>query len=229
MTGSSKSKKKRYCLIAIVIIIAILITAVQISYMYSSLEENTGIGSRIQSNDSTAENIKDVLPIYSHDEMNYYLNAYYLNFDFAGTYYKPMNDRKLIRTSDLIVRGTVKEILPGYETTESLYYNTIRYGNLNRNAVYHNVVIEVEEIYKGPTDIETITMKRVGGITETRVLFDMATFDYRIGDEIVVYLKEIENDGDEKIYTYTHPSRSELFVYENRYWTVDGKEYELIY
>jgi hypothetical protein len=229
MKDSSKSKKMKYFLTAIVIIICILGAAFQIAYMYQIFEENTGIGSRIISNDSVTVNIKDVLPTYSEDEINYYLNKYYPNVDSATTYYRPMNDRKLIRNSDLIVRGTVKEILPAYETTESLYYNTIRYGNLNRNAVYHNVVIEVEEVYKGPSTTETITMKRIGGITETRVFFDMGTFDYRIGDEIVVYLKEIDNDPDGKIYTYTYPNRGELFVYENRYWTIEGKEYEVVY
>ena len=170
-----------------------------------------------------------MLPIYSNDEIDSYLNKYYPNIDFASTYYEPMTDRKLIRNSDLIVRGTVKEILPAYETTESLYYNAIRYGVLSRNAVYHTVVVEVEEVYNGPTDIETVAIKRIGGITETRAFLDTSTFDYRIGDEIVVYLKEIEDDGNEKTYTYTYPNRGELFVYENRYWTVDGKEYGLVY
>jgi hypothetical protein len=226
MTDSAKSKKRTYCLIAAVIILGLILQA---AYTYCYFGDSIGDGSRILSNDSIAENIKDVLPIYSNDEINDYLNKYYPNIDSAGTYYGPMNDGKLIRNSDLIVRGTVKEMLPAYETTESMYYNALRYGVLSRNAVYHNVVIEVEEVYKGPTDIETLTMKRVGGITETRAFLDTGTFDYRIGDEIVVYLKEIEDDGNEKIYTYTYPNRGELFVYENRYWTVDGKEYELIY
>jgi len=225
MTNLPNSKKIKYCLIAAILIFGIVF---QISYMYQVFGDNIGAGSRIISNDSIAVNIKDVLPIYSEDELNYYVNKYYPNIDFAGTYYGPMTDRKLIRNSDLIIRGTVIEVPPAYETQKPSYHNVIHHNVLSRDVIYHNVIVEVKDVYKGSPNIETIKMERIGGVIETRAYIN-SVFNYRVGDEVILYLKEIETNGDEKIYGAAYPTRGELFVYENRYWDVDGKEYELIY
>jgi len=86
-----------------------------------------------------------------------------------------------ITRADLVVRGTVKEVLPGH-------WDTI--------FTYHGMIVEVDEIYKGRTESQTITVRLIGGVSEGRVLLHTDSFNYHENDQVILYLSKLDSKDE---------------------------------
>ena len=126
--------------------------------------------------------------------------------------YMPMNDELMVESSDLIIKGTVKEILsPYWDVKNSKQSRLISQSISNFDdsddeiaIIYHDVVIDVNEILKGELEEESqeIHLQKMGG-TVGNVKLTTQIPDYDINQEVLLYLLKSENMTNGKSY-YTY-------------------------
>ena len=162
----------------------------------------------------------DIPQIYTKEKLDEYLNTYD-NVSMISPHYAYMSKRKMTRNSDLIIRGTIQEISSGYRDTNDGSAQDI-YSSV---FIYHDVVIEINEIYKGPADTKTVTVRRVGGVVDDAAVICLETFDYLENDEVVMYLSHFPNSTGSKYYV-THP-RGEVLVYHDILLNAKGERVNL--
>jgi len=101
----------------------------------------------------------------------------YDHFSSVNFHHVTLSEKKMVKNSDLIIRGEVKEILPAKRDPIS-------------NYIYHELIIEVEKQYKGSLKSDTVVVRQLGGIVDNSAFIYHSTFYYRPGDEVVMYLYE---------------------------------------
>lgn len=104
---------------------------------------------------------------------------------YLFSYLAPLNEEELIEKADLIVKGEVKKNLPAVWNTE----NGILKSNddINDYSMYHDVVIEIEEVYKGEIDTKEIYVRKVGGVIDNTHIITNSK-EYNEGEKVILYL-----------------------------------------
>ena len=124
--------------------------------------------------------------------------------------YEHINDSELIDRSDLVIKGRVKEIPPTEWTTADgrpLSQDNIQ--DVNILHLFHSVIVEVDEVYKGELKTDEIIIHKSGG-TSDNIRITTSNPDYREDDEVILYLREkIDGSG---VYVQTHDGSSQIFV-----------------
>lgn len=197
-------------------------------YFYQIYKNQIAGGSKIMDNPSIGELDQDYWVsrdfVLSSDENNFNLRQIpektiltQSDYDFE-TYvdilYIPLDDVEMIDFSDLIVKGHVKEITPAWWNTvdgkkptedKMLEYN-----------LYHNIVIEVDEVYKGKLTDNTkeVTICQIGG-TFNGVRQTSSIPNPYIGEEVIFYLVE-ESLNNNKNPTYIQVNeKGQIFVIDD--------------
>ena len=127
-------------------------------------------------------------------------------------FYVPLSDDQMVEYSDLIIKGVVKEIsLPWWNTSDGsipLPENMLEY------SLFHDVIVEVDTIYKGNLEnTSEIVVRQVGGeLGSVRQTTSVPQF-YE-GESVLLYLIKEQNpnnsDGSE-YYTLIN-EKGQLFV-----------------
>ena len=127
--------------------------------------------------------------------------------------YEPLDDSELIDQSDLIIKGRVKEILPTEWTTEdgrSISQNNIQ--DVNILTLFHSVVVEVDETYKGELKTDEIIIHKSGG-TSDNIRITTSNPEYYENEEVILCLKEgIDDSG---VYYYQINAGSQIFIIDD--------------
>ena len=125
--------------------------------------------------------------------------------------YEPISDSELLDRSDLVIKGRVKEILPTEWTTADgrpLSQNNIQDVDILR--LFHSVVVEVDETYKGEVKTNEILIRKSGG-TFDNIRITTSNPDYYENDEVILYLRE-KTDDSGVVYAQTHDGGSQIFI-----------------
>jgi len=125
--------------------------------------------------------------------------------------YMPLNDSKMIDLSDLIIKGRVKEIRPTEWTTtdgKSISKNNIH--DVDTLSLFHYVVVEVDEIYKGELKTNEIIICKSGGISDN-IRISTSNPEYYENEEVILCLEEEIDDSGFVCYIQTN-GRSQIFV-----------------
>ncbi|WP_223068304.1 hypothetical protein [Paenibacillus caui] len=100
------------------------------------------------------------------------------------------NQRTLINDSSVIVKGTVREILPSKWSNPNF-----EKGKDVRNIIQTDILVNVENVYKNkPYDDKVITVRIDGGTIGNKTLVSEGFPDFVEGEEVVLFLSE--DDGD---------------------------------
>ena len=97
---------------------------------------------------------------------------------------------ELVDDSSVIIKGTVKEILPSKWSNPDFIK-----GNNIRNIIQTDIIVNISEVYKGePYNKESIAVRiNKGKVDDTEVVSDGYP-DFIIGEEVVLFLSEDEGD-----------------------------------
>ena len=146
------------------------------------------------------------LPLYSKD-LGFYLDTYNGNVRAITIHYVRLSERKMMRDSDLIIRGEIIEILPAkWDTADG------EAPESSPKMTYHELIIQVDKCYKGSVKGDTVTVKKRGGGVDGFALIDLDSFNYQPGDEVIMYLAKDSNaTGSNPSYRIFHP-RCEIIV-----------------
>ena len=144
--------------------------------------------------------------------------------------YIPFSNEELIEQSDLIVRGTIQAALPAEWATNDGTAPKYKYvKDPYSYAMYHDVVVKVDEVFKGSADDE-IVIRQTGGSVDGTAIIDMDSINYLKGDEAILYLKEGAHSTDLFPYYIAIPVQGELLVIDeecvNPYGQVVYSEYK---
>jgi len=148
------------------------------------------------------------LPAYTKDVIDSYLDAYNGNVRTIAADHVWVSERKMIHTSDLIIRGKVKEVSSGkWDTADG---KAPPEGS--PRITYHELTIEVDRCYKGYIKDDIVTIKKLGGGVDDFALLDLDSFYYQPGDEVIMYLCKNSNAaGTNQSYSVFHP-KGEIIV-----------------
>jgi hypothetical protein len=96
----------------------------------------------------------------------------------------------LIGSSDIIIRGTVKEILP------SVWSNPgFKKGNSIRNILTTDIVIEIKKIFKGiPYDNKNIIVRIEKGYDDSTTAISDGYPDFKPEENVILFLSNDESD-----------------------------------
>jgi len=123
--------------------------------------------------------------------------------------YEPISDSEVIDQSDLIIKGRVKEILPTEWTTPD--GRPVTHNNIfeaDTFSLFHSVVVEVDETYKGELQTNEIIIHKLGG-TSGNIKVITSNPNYYENEGVILYLKEgIDDSGT----YYTQIGRSQIFL-----------------
>ncbi|WNY24737.1 matrixin family metalloprotease [Methanolapillus millepedarum] len=127
----------------------------------------------------------------------------------------PISDDLMVEKSDLIIRGTVKSIMPAEWSTN----NKLAPKDTSDYVIYHDVMIDVEEIYKGnlSKDVDSIYVRKIGGIADN-VEMITDSVDYYEGEEVILYLSEDTNSLTKDIgpkHYFEIDKKGQLFIIDN--------------
>ncbi|WNY24896.1 hypothetical protein [Methanolapillus millepedarum] len=98
--------------------------------------------------------------------------------------------------SSLIIIGTVKEVLPARWSTDSGLSPTEEDKKSifpSQHGIYHDIAIEVEEVYKGDLpnkDNNIVYVRQVGGTADGYNLENLDGTDLYKGERVILYLLE---------------------------------------
>jgi len=110
--------------------------------------------------------------------------------------YKSQSD--LTRDSDVIIKGTVKEILPSKWSNPGM-----KKGDSVRNILQTNVVVNIEEIIKGtPYNSEEINVRINKGETDDDIVISDGYPDFINGEEVLLFLSTDNSDVANKNENY---------------------------
>jgi len=161
---------------------------------------------------------------FSKKVIDEYLNKYE-NVRAMTFLYEERTDADLVNYSDLIVCGTITEISSGYwETADGLPPSK---EELFRYPIFHDIIIEVDDVYKGKIDNQTITIKQIGGVVDGYVLLNLDSFNYQKDNQVLLCLSEkLDSKGDNAYYSIIHGG--EMLVMDNGLlYDSSGNEVEL--
>ncbi|MDR0767923.1 MAG: matrixin family metalloprotease [Methanosarcinales archaeon] len=157
------------------------------------------------------------------EEMENYLNLRHIPVEIQNdkTYdielgivicYPFFNDEQIIDLPDLIMRGHVKEITASQWNTSDGKMPAEK--NILEYHLFHDVIIEIEEIYKGELTGNTkdITVRQMGGSLDN-VRQTASVSEYYVGEEIILYLvKGNLKDGNNNAFYTIVSEKGQLFV-----------------
>ncbi|WNY27592.1 matrixin family metalloprotease [Methanolapillus ohkumae] len=132
--------------------------------------------------------------------------------------YQPISKEDLANNADLIVRGKVINVLPAYWNTDDGFAPSDKYGEESQKyEIYHDVVIEINEIYKGKTENKTVIFRQIGGAVDNTIRINLDSINYQKNDDVILYLyKDIENTKVSKSeFYFAYPVQGELLVLDN--------------
>ena len=128
--------------------------------------------------------------------------------------YDLMNDSELIDRSDLIIKGRVKEILPTeWTTTDGRPLSQNNMQDVNILHLFHSIVVEVDETYKGELKTDEIIIHKSGG-TFDNIRITTSNPDYYENEEVILYLREKPVDSG-VVYIQTHDGGSQIFIIDD--------------
>jgi len=158
--------------------------------------------------------------IYHKKLIDEYLNNYddvtvsKFTYDLSEQKYSKSN-------SDLIIKGTIKEVSSGYwkDGLDPDKYNP------HVHQIYRDVIVEIDDTYKGDITDKTITLKQYGGIVGGIVQINLDTFNYQEGDEVVMHLiKEQDSKGTFSFHALPH---GEFLIHDEILLTSHGEVMKL--
>ncbi|WP_338102244.1 matrixin family metalloprotease [Methanolapillus millepedarum] len=175
--------------------------------------------------DDTA-GIRALYPSYRHssngvlDNVEIYVNATI----------EPMTEEEMAEKATLIVKGSVKEILPAQWDTSDGSDPSIRTKDTYSTEgymLYHDTVIEVDKIYKGKLSEESgkIIVRLPGGSTGSITMIDDNSAQYSKGEQVLLYLFEDTGTrsyslGPEHYFAY--PRQGQIFIDNESKIAVNG-------
>ena len=129
-----------------------------------------------------------------------------------------MTEEEMENRADLIVYGTVKEILPAQWDTPDGSDPSIQTKNMYSTEgyqLYYDTLIVVEDIYKGELESKEIYVRSSGGSTDKVKMICDSSAVYNENDKVILYLFEdngtrSQNLGPEHYFAY--PKQGQLFV-----------------
>ncbi|MCL2549514.1 MAG: matrixin family metalloprotease, partial [Methanimicrococcus sp.] len=127
--------------------------------------------------------------------------------------YPPMDDNQMVDFSDLIIRGYVKGISSSWWNTSDGERPTTE--EMSSYYLFHDVVITVDEVYKGEINKREITVRQMGGSLDD-VHQTTSDQQYYEGEEVILYLVEgTSNDTAKPKHYYQINERAQLFVVDD--------------
>ncbi|WNY25972.1 matrixin family metalloprotease [Methanolapillus millepedarum] len=126
--------------------------------------------------------------------------------------YVSLSEDLMVNASDLVVRGKVKEVLPGQWNTQDGESPSIK--EMSKYDIFHDVIIEVDDVYKGNFSGKEIRVRRIGGIVDN-VKQTLDTRDYIVGDEVILYLIEgsdVSSSNDKSVCYSELNNDGQLFI-----------------
>jgi hypothetical protein len=106
------------------------------------------------------------------------------NLEIASGIIIPFTLNQIIEGADVIISGTVSDILPSEE------------GPLLRDNddtfIYTDVIINVNTCYIGQVEYDTIAIRTRGGRIGNNVLIDENSPEFKIGEQVVLYLADLD-------------------------------------
>ncbi|MDV0446992.1 hypothetical protein MsAg5_08600 [Methanosarcinaceae archaeon Ag5] len=143
--------------------------------------------------------------------------------------YAEVSDQELAQKADLVIRGTVKGELPAhwvsFDKAEPVVKkeNSISIGN---NQIVHDVVISVDDVYKGKLSENEIYIRQIGGTLDGITMVCDDQTEYSEGESVILYL--FGSDVDQKTgrtFRYVHP-QGELKIVDEK-TAVNGFDQEI--
>ncbi|MDR2944869.1 MAG: hypothetical protein LBU81_07320 [Methanosarcinales archaeon] len=142
------------------------------------------------------ENYTFLRNIPSHEEAEEYEHL----MTSSGTpIYIP--EKEMADYSSIIVKGTVKEVLPARWTTKSglspMESETEEIFP-SHHTIYHDIAVEVEELYKGELpdkESRVIYVRQEGGTADGHRLEYMDAINLYEGEHVILYLFEDHENG----------------------------------
>ena len=127
--------------------------------------------------------------------------------------YSSFTAEQMVDVSDLIVKGHVKNISASrWNTTDG---KTPMTENLLEYSLFHDIIIEVDEFYKGEAtgDTKEIVVRQPGGVYGN-IRQTVSVPQYYEGEEVILYLIEdfsLAFDNDKMIYSQIN-QEGQIFV-----------------
>lgn len=116
------------------------------------------------------------------------------------------NVEELTRGSDLVVRGTVAEILDPFKVEPGEPPFEERDPEMYPPTIYTDVVLEVSEVIKGNEET-TITIRQVGGSVDGISHVSEDALDFVPGDDLILFLADHSDQGYGDVYWVTGVSQ----------------------
>lgn len=114
--------------------------------------------------------------------------------------------------SDVIVKGTIKEIL------DSKWSNSnFERGEHISNVLQTDVVVNVDEVYEGEVSGESVVVRIDKGEDENTIVHSEGYPDFKIGERVVLFLSRDDSDvaTDEDYYVLTGMKQGKYTLKEN--------------
>jgi len=128
--------------------------------------------------------------------------------------YEPLNDSEMMNRSDLIIKGRVKEILPTeWTTTDGRPISQNNIQDVDMLSLFHYVVVEVDETYKGELKADEIIIRKSGG-TSDNIRMTSSNPEYYENEEVLLCLREGIDDSSFTYYLQTN-GRSQIFLIDD--------------
>ncbi|MCL2141411.1 MAG: hypothetical protein FWH46_00805 [Methanimicrococcus sp.] len=144
---------------------------------------------------SISDAVADHPSFFTGKVMGEYLDNYGENVSMITADFAPIIK---ITRADLVVRGTVKEVTPGsWYTADGQPLEETSFNSF----MYHDIIVEVDEVYKGKTDGQTITVRLIGGVADDHVLIHLDSFNYRENDQVILYLTKFDSKENASHYS----------------------------
>jgi len=155
-------------------------------------------------------------PIISRKFTSLLFLLFYSSFSYSALFINQSTE-KLIQSSDLIIKGYVKEKHTQLELTKinsvQVIGNKKRYYQTEREIIITTFVIVVQNVYWGKYKQSEIEVKMEGGCYQEDCVYYSYNYEYKLNDETLIFLKF---DGDNKYYVSTSQAYSVFEIEGNK-------------
>jgi len=172
-----------------------------------------------------ADDILGIKTRYPSSKSSFSLNSYLNSFSNdkvvqleINPLIESMTEEEMEERADLIVYGIVKEVFPAQWDTPNGSDPSIRTKNTFSTEgylLYHDTLIEVEDVYKGDLKSKEIYVRTVGGSTDKVKMDNDDSASYHKNEKVILYLfkdngTRSQNLGPEHYFAY--PKQGQLFI-----------------
>lgn len=134
----------------------------------------------------------------SSDNAKLVINDKPLYGDFCATL-EPLNDTELSNNSDMVVIGTVKEILPSkWNSADGKRPNNTDSFNLE-SLIYTDITINVDKFFKSSSSSREVTVRVYGGTVGNDTLVVDFEPTFQPGEKVLLYLMKDATKGTSNI------------------------------